>query len=304
MKMKTKTKTKYYAVLRGNKTGIFSTWSECQEAIKDCKDCKYKAFFTNNAAEKWLESQGEIVVFDDEDTIPWKHEACDQILNPSASNRKDPELEKSFANIYIATTIVNDKTTKKGACAVMIRFLNGKDDAIVCKNNDIVCKADDIMFCKSFDSQVFDLRLKNRAVIEALTSIKDKNQKEPVSIYVGSVHFMNHFTPEKIEESEERYKTIEKKYEDDIVTHDLSCLLKERPVRFCSKEHYKDIDIFKILNEKARKTIDNILNNVPYCPICGSPMRLCHRHNDGGAFWGCSQFKNTGCRGIRNIPES
>lgn len=47
----------YYAVLRGNATGIFSAWNECQEATKDYPDCKYKGFFARKAAENRIKMQ-------------------------------------------------------------------------------------------------------------------------------------------------------------------------------------------------------------------------------------------------------
>lgn len=41
--------------------------------------------------------------------------------------------------------------------------------------------------------------------------------------------------------------------------------------------------------------------NVPACPDCGAPMRRCQRKDKSGEFWGCTAWKQTGCRGILSI---
>lgn len=45
---------KYYAVLKGRKTGIFESWSECEEQIKGFIGASYKAFKNRLAAEEAL----------------------------------------------------------------------------------------------------------------------------------------------------------------------------------------------------------------------------------------------------------
>ena len=244
----------YYAVLRGNTTGIFSTWNECQKAIKDYPDCKYKGFFSRKAAEKWFETQGKIVIFDDEDILPWTCEYSDKIINPNALSNPESVLQKSFANIYIAISGPKDKETKSGAYAVKIRFLNGKDD-------DIVCKDDDIIFSRRVDHQASQSLLKELAVIDALARIKDKNKKEPVSIYVDGKSWMLNYLPDKITEFEEEYKTIENKREDQNNQHKLICLLRDRPVRYCWKHHYTQTDIFIILKSQARQKALGLLKH-------------------------------------------
>lgn len=47
--------TKFYAVRKGKKTGIFSTWDECKEQVTGFKGAVYKSFKTLSEAEAFLE---------------------------------------------------------------------------------------------------------------------------------------------------------------------------------------------------------------------------------------------------------
>lgn len=49
-----KKKKKYYAVWKGNHTGVFETWDDCKAQIKDFKGALYKSFTTFEAAKKAL----------------------------------------------------------------------------------------------------------------------------------------------------------------------------------------------------------------------------------------------------------
>ena len=46
---------KFYAVKKGKKTGIFSTWDECKEQVTGFKGAVYKSFKTLSEAEAFLE---------------------------------------------------------------------------------------------------------------------------------------------------------------------------------------------------------------------------------------------------------
>jgi len=46
---------KYYAVLKGRKTGIFTNWQECEEQVKGFSGAVYKSFKTREEAEAALE---------------------------------------------------------------------------------------------------------------------------------------------------------------------------------------------------------------------------------------------------------
>lgn len=56
------TKKSFYAVKKGNKTGVFSSWEECQEAIKGFSCAEYKGFYTLEEAEAYL--NGENIYFE------------------------------------------------------------------------------------------------------------------------------------------------------------------------------------------------------------------------------------------------
>jgi ribonuclease HI len=48
---------KYYTVLKGRKTGIFTSWEECEEQVKGFSGALYKSFKTREEAEATLELQ-------------------------------------------------------------------------------------------------------------------------------------------------------------------------------------------------------------------------------------------------------
>lgn len=48
---------KIYAVRKGRKTGLFSTWAECQEQVTGFPGARFKGFTSREEAEAWL--QGE-----------------------------------------------------------------------------------------------------------------------------------------------------------------------------------------------------------------------------------------------------
>ena len=50
---------KFYAVKKGKKTGIFSTWDECKEQVTGFKGAVYKSFKTLSEAEAFLERNEE-----------------------------------------------------------------------------------------------------------------------------------------------------------------------------------------------------------------------------------------------------
>jgi len=47
-----KKKSKYYVVWKGHKAGIFESWDDCKEQIKDYKGAQYKSFTSFDAAKK------------------------------------------------------------------------------------------------------------------------------------------------------------------------------------------------------------------------------------------------------------
>ena len=60
-------KNKFYAVKKGNKTGIFSTWEECQEAIKGYPNADFKGFLTLEESQAYLD---DVDIFYNKEIIP------------------------------------------------------------------------------------------------------------------------------------------------------------------------------------------------------------------------------------------
>lgn len=66
--MKAKKKNNYYAIRKGNKTGIFTTWKETQEHIKGYSGAEYKGFVTLEEAQEYLDLLVEDI--EDDTSIP------------------------------------------------------------------------------------------------------------------------------------------------------------------------------------------------------------------------------------------
>lgn len=63
-----KKKNNYYAVRKGNKTGIFTTWGETQKSIKGFSGAEYKGFVTLEEAEEYMNNLKEDI--EDNTSIP------------------------------------------------------------------------------------------------------------------------------------------------------------------------------------------------------------------------------------------
>ena len=57
---------------------------------------------------------------------------------------------------------------------------------------------------------------------------------------------------------------------------------------------------------KTRKKAESLANVRPICPKCGSPMKLVkpRPHDSWKAFWGCSKYRITGCKGSMNYKSN
>ncbi len=60
-------KNKFYAVKKGNKTGIFSSWEECQEAIKGFPNADFKGFLTLEESQAYLD---DVDIFYNKEIMP------------------------------------------------------------------------------------------------------------------------------------------------------------------------------------------------------------------------------------------
>ena len=56
------TKPKFYAVRKGLRPGIYTTWAECQEQTKGVSGAAFKSFSTQQAADQYLEGGVELLV--------------------------------------------------------------------------------------------------------------------------------------------------------------------------------------------------------------------------------------------------
>ena len=45
---------KFYAVKKGRKTGIFTTWAECQKQVSGFPKAEFKSFISKQEADDWL----------------------------------------------------------------------------------------------------------------------------------------------------------------------------------------------------------------------------------------------------------
>ena len=64
---------KYYAVRVGARTGVFTSWEECQKAVDGFSGAKFKKFHSLEEAEKF--------VYEDNDSKPIKEDLVDGYIN-------------------------------------------------------------------------------------------------------------------------------------------------------------------------------------------------------------------------------
>ena len=64
---------KYYAVLKGRKTGIFENWAECEEQIKGFSGAQYKSFKSRSQAEEALGLISQSILFPiEQKEVKWR----------------------------------------------------------------------------------------------------------------------------------------------------------------------------------------------------------------------------------------
>lgn len=52
-------KTKFYAVRKGKRTGIFTSWTECEAFVKGFEGAEFKSFPTEEDCKKYLAGEEE-----------------------------------------------------------------------------------------------------------------------------------------------------------------------------------------------------------------------------------------------------
>jgi len=84
LEYRTMPKQKFYVVWKGRKTGIFTSWAECEKQVKGFVGTEYKAFGTREEAESAFRSKYEAFKGRSSSLGKWK-EADEQPILPSIS---------------------------------------------------------------------------------------------------------------------------------------------------------------------------------------------------------------------------
>ena len=56
--------SKFYAVKKGRKTGVFLTWAECEQQVRGFKGAIYKSFSSRDEAMTFLSDQPKVMTGD------------------------------------------------------------------------------------------------------------------------------------------------------------------------------------------------------------------------------------------------
>ena len=110
----------YYAVASGRVTGVFLTWDECKESVKNHKNAIYKKFATKEAAEEFIQLHSQ-----NEHVIPICTPRSHSIPGESASTHADGT--PFVPDYYVYTDGACSKNGRSGASAGIGVFF-GTDD--------------------------------------------------------------------------------------------------------------------------------------------------------------------------------
>ena len=88
---------KFYAVRRGRKTGIFTSWPECKEQVDGFERPVYKGFMTREEAESWLSPKSEQSALFDAPPEP----AADYVIYTDGSCLRNPDGPGGYAAVII-----------------------------------------------------------------------------------------------------------------------------------------------------------------------------------------------------------
>ena len=78
--MKSMSKQKFYVVWKGRKTGIFTSWADCEKQVKGYVGAEYKAFGSRAEAERALHSRYEDYRGKSSSLGKWKHASVKPML--------------------------------------------------------------------------------------------------------------------------------------------------------------------------------------------------------------------------------
>jgi ribonuclease HI len=93
------TEEKFYGVAVGHYPGVYETWTEAQEQIKDVKGPKYKKFGTREEAEEFVRNGGKAVKVDAKGRKKEKSNGTGA-EGPSAKKAKTSSLKGKTIRVY------------------------------------------------------------------------------------------------------------------------------------------------------------------------------------------------------------
>lgn len=107
--------SKFYAVAKGKKIGIFKTWKECEESVKNFKGASYKSFFSYDEALKFVENfeKKDFELNDIESDKNIKKFVEKDLLNEVVSIFVDGSYDKFKNKIGYGILIINDLDRNK-----------------------------------------------------------------------------------------------------------------------------------------------------------------------------------------------
>lgn len=161
--------TKYYAVYRGMRSGIFTSWYNARKMINSCSGAVYKSFDTEKEAQEWMEMNA---TRDRENGIhvPGEVQYMLKKLNENKTEKKNEDsLDKKSYQLYSDGSY--DKQSKKYSWAYV---LLGYDSRVQRFASDAEVASEDNMWQVSGEIQ---------AVIEGLTYAHENGVKRIIVNY-------------------------------------------------------------------------------------------------------------------------
>ena len=129
--------SKFYAVKKGRKTGVFKTWAECSDAVHGFSGAQYKSFKTEKGAKKWaykileIEEKQNAIIEEQERENSMENEKMeipvsffDKVMDLICNSKKEKKNEEKEIEDVIDEEKEEDEMENK------------------CKKNEVVDKRD------------------------------------------------------------------------------------------------------------------------------------------------------------------
>lgn len=129
---------KYYAVKKGNEIGIFENWEECEKSIKGFKGASYKSFGNKEDAEKFLTTEDEQILDENNSLKNVESLGEDEIIIYSDGSYNDKLKLSSYGVVYLQKSqpeyyrsgIIDDKNGSQNVIGEITGVLEGIKYAI------------------------------------------------------------------------------------------------------------------------------------------------------------------------------